>query len=204
LPWWRRLLDALLVGTKMCVMFSLMSVLWIVMAVPTIDQHLHALFSYPWRGTPSTDDDHQKRFSKTSSVVNDPNHKKSNNSISNKKGSAHRSLASVLRIREDDDESEDDNGALGEWKKPRLNGSQELKQSEEGDNNNVLVAEGKGNEERPTYTHRPHPEDEQTTPTTARIHGGMRKDNDDQQQLLLHAETKTKRKRVRWSDESSE
>jgi len=47
-PWWERLLNALWLPTKMCIMFIIFSCLWIILALPALDQKVQALFHSPW------------------------------------------------------------------------------------------------------------------------------------------------------------
>lgn len=96
----------------MCVMFALMAVLWVVLALPTIDQQLCALFCFLCQHCPLSA--HKEALSRRRAATH------------------HRRQASVLQIREDDDTS-DGEGEGETATKPRLSGSQELKKSEEGE-----------------------------------------------------------------------
>jgi hypothetical protein len=124
LPLWRRLLDALWMAAKMGVMFTLVSVLWLILTVPTIDQKLHALFSFL-------------------------RHHLATSSSKCTQARSRGRKASQLQF--DDDEYNcsccgEHHSSNGE-EKARLTGSQELKKSEEGDNKKEEEAAAEAKEE---------------------------------------------------------
>lgn len=95
----------------MCVMFTLMAVLWLVLALPTIDQQLWTLFYFVCQYCALSA---QQPLNKEEEEASRRRHHQ----------------ASVFQIREDD--TSDGEGEGETATKPRLSGSQELKKSEEG------------------------------------------------------------------------
>jgi hypothetical protein len=99
-------------------MFALMAVLWLVLALPTIDQQFWTLFYFVCQYCALS--------------AQQPLNKEEEEASRRRAATHHRHhQASVFQIREDDDTS-DGEGEGETATTPRLSGSQELKKSEEG------------------------------------------------------------------------